>query len=149
MSNDFGLERDWYNRVAYYSERDNFDFSIQPSKRTNAQKFEASVLVALTELKKLNLYSKEKENEFLSSDYLLKINSENNSLNGPTFVLVFSCYDFTNHRLVMKKNDYQFSIEDLLDLIKKDTVLDDFCKQYGITIPDIIRYIIYVQNLKV
>ena len=157
MDNDdeesFGLERGWYERtVAYYSERDRFDFSIAPAKRTMAQKFELSTLVALTELKALGWFSHAQENAYLSSDFFQILKSESrNTWNAATFALVMSCYDFALRALMVHAERALHTIPELLDAVRQppSRAFDEFCKKYGITVPDLLRYIDYVESIAV
>jgi len=147
MSDEFGLERGWFDRVGYYSERDYIEY-VQPAKRTIAQKFEMSTLLALTELKRLQWYSQEQENTYLGSYLYQHLKSlDRNTMNAAVFVLLGKCIDDTHTLLLTSKR--QSSIEDVLQSIRKPPSKEyqEFYKKYGISVPDILRYLFYIQHV--
>ena len=147
MSDEFGLERGWFDRVGYYSERDYIEY-VQPAKRTIAQKFEMSTLLALTELKRLKWYTREQENTYLSSFLYQHLKSlDRNTMNAAVFVFLGNCIDESYTLLLTSRR--QNSIEDVMTLIRKPSSKEyhEFFKKYGITLSDILRYIFYIQHL--
>jgi len=149
----FGLERRWFERVGYYFERDQFDFTIPPSKRTLAQKFELSCLVALSDLKKMGFYNTTKENAFLTSSLFQSLKDQpDNTMNGAIFALLGVSYQPATNRWTDGPSSSSSSpanpLRKWIEMVRDPPSHDfgQFCKRYGITVPDTLRYIVYMDN---
>ena len=143
---EFGLERAWFERVGYYSQRDLVEY-VHPAKRTIAQKFEVSTLNALTELKHLHWYTQEQENRYLSSSFYHHLKSlTQNTMNAAAFVLLGACIHYDKHTLVYSPSKHFHSVHELLDKIRKPSPpFQEWIHKYGITIPDLLRYLFYMR----
>lgn len=143
---EFGLEKGWFDRVTYYSERNYIEY-VQPAKRTTVQKFEMSTLMALTELKHLNWYTLQEENQYLSSTLYQHLKSlDKNTMNAPVFAFLGNCVDLSHHKLIYT-SDQRRSIEGVLKLLRNPSKdFQEFFKKYGVTLKDTIRYIIYIEK---
>ena len=155
MSQNFGLERKWFDRVGFTSlpgGRFDFDEFIHPSKRTVSQKFEIQFKLAINKLVDLNLvYSAEADN--ILREFLRPLCADSGSMNGAAFALVFTCFDPTTRKLILQSKT-KFNWQNILEYIKDPKKIkkvdnygfDSFLKEYGITAADLVRYLVYLQN---
>jgi len=146
MDQEFGLERSWRDRVSLKFAHFEFDDYAPPSKRTIAQKFEVQAKVAVNKLLELRLMDNEDAENFLTN-FIKPISSRSTTLNGGAFALVFLCMDWGQKKFIISKKKDRFSWQDLIDFISRpNNRLSSYIKEYGITINDLIRYLIYSQN---
>lgn len=146
-----GLERNYFDRIGYAAERFSFDKTVPPAKRTISQKFEIQYKKALNTLIDLKIFADDtkdglKLSDILINDYLKRIDPQ--TKNGAAFVLVFCCFNFYTNKFIINKQKNQFSWVELIELIEKPS--NDFKKfidEYGIKVKDLIRYLIFSQNL--
>jgi hypothetical protein len=146
MDQDFGLERSWRERVSLKYSHFEFDDYGPPSKRTIAQKFEIQAKIAANKLIDLKLLDNEEAENFLTN-FIKEISIKTPTLNGGAFALVFLCMDWQEKKIYMTRKKDKFSWQDLIEIMSKpNSRLSSYIKEYGITISDLVRYVIYTRN---
>jgi hypothetical protein len=138
-----------YDRVHMETET-RYSFGIDeftpPSKRTIQQKFRIQSMKAVNKLVELNIMMGQAGNLFLEK-FAQPISGNPGTMNGAAFALVFCCFDFKSNRFVMKKSEEVYTWKELTELINNPKGgLDEFIKEYGITVNDLIRYLVFATD---
>lgn len=128
---------------ARYAMGDDF---VPPAKRTIQQKFQIQAQRAANRLEELKMMTGQSANLFLE-EFIIPVSNQAGTMNGAAFALVFCCYDFLERKFVMDKSKNVISWKKLLENISQPKAgFDEFIKEYGITVNDLIRYFIYTEN---
>jgi hypothetical protein len=117
-----------------------------PSKRTIQQKFQIQAMRAANKLVDLKMMMPEAANLFLEK-FAIPVSSNPGTMNGAAFALVFCCFDFMNNEFIMKDDADTLSWKTIQENISHPSHgFEEFVKEYGITINDLIRYFIFSEN---
>ena len=161
-----GLARNYFDSVNRFSARHDIDRLIHPSRMSTSEKFITTTKKALNRLvDKIGIMTDEAANDYLEGPFL-KIKNEPGTMNGAALALVFTCYEFGTREFVMRSEN-DFSWENLLSILQhpknlkpfltgnseeynsqeKIQEMEKFIEEFGITGPDLVRYLIFAKNL--
>lgn len=156
MSDASGLERNWWNRVYFYSSLYDFDDHGSSLIRTSKQKFMTQGKISLIRLQQLQMLTQE-EAELCSSSIISRVDPS--SMNAAALALAFTTYDSYTQKFLaepdsnpnlhpnVKAIQKQKCFRTLVTKLRSETSpLAKFQQEFGITPADLVRYFIFLQN---
>jgi len=157
MTDATGLERNWWNRVYFYSSLYDFDDHGSSLIRTSKQKFITQGKVALIRLQQLQMLTQD-EAELCSTSIISRVDPS--SMNAAALALAFTTYDsytqqflvqpdtnpalHANIRAVQKQKCFKTLVAKLSS--GSSSPLAKFQQEFGITPADLVRYFLFLQK---
>jgi hypothetical protein len=149
------MEKNWWDRVYFYSSLYDNDDIKGVGIRTPAQKFIQQGKVAARKLVSLN-YLTHEEGENFATSVLSRVPP--GTLNGGALALAYTTYDpltrtyletpSTTASADIKAYQKRRCWRTLVKKLEDDPGLASFKQDYGVTAPDLLRYFYFLRNLR-